>query len=518
MSLTPTISMSDVPARLLRIHRTPEVAADPPEPVHAYPHRHACSSLLAARGRLAVVVHPRTPPRGTGVAPSRHLSTAPAPTATAAARDTHGCRPRRGRPCTRRTRSDQVDNPDPRDRARSGQVRNGGRPPTGQWASGPPEDRGPAVSSPAGYPRRGNPIPRHDRAIELRALDGPAGAAARARARWSAHLRQGLRPVPRGHGAGAGARPRSAGVGRRRQRVRRVRHGHAGGHARPRLRSRCSRRCARRWPTGCRFTRPTELELAAAEDFLRLVPGADMVKFCKNASDATSAALRLARAATGRELVALCRDQPYFSSHDWFVGTLPINAGMPRGGPIAGARLRLQRPDVAAAVLDGTKAGRLRDPGGRDGAGRAGARASWRACARCATGTAPCWSSTRRSPASAGRPAGPRPSTGSPPTCPPGARRWATASRSSALAGRRELMELGRAAHRPAAGVPAVEHPRRRDGRRSPRSARSCGRTPRRTRSAVMERQGARWPTGSTRQPPRPGSAGTCRCSAGRRA
>ena len=80
---------------------------------------------------------------------------------------------------------------------------------------------------------------------------------------------------------------------------------------------------------GLSFTRPTELELAAAEDFLSLVPGADMVKFGKNASDATSTAIRVARAATGRDLVALCGDQPYFSSQDWFVGTLPINGGVP---------------------------------------------------------------------------------------------------------------------------------------------------------------------------------------------
>jgi glutamate-1-semialdehyde 2,1-aminomutase len=80
---------------------------------------------------------------------------------------------------------------------------------------------------------------------------------------------------------------------------------------------------------GISFTRPTEVELAAAEDFLRLVPSADMVKFAKNASDATSAAIRLSRAATGRDLVVMCRDQPYFSSQDWFVGTLPINTGVP---------------------------------------------------------------------------------------------------------------------------------------------------------------------------------------------
>ncbi|WP_433503799.1 glutamate-1-semialdehyde 2,1-aminomutase [Pseudonocardia halophobica] len=80
---------------------------------------------------------------------------------------------------------------------------------------------------------------------------------------------------------------------------------------------------------GISFTRPTELELAAAEDFLSLVPGAHMVKFAKNASDATGAAIRLARAATGRDLVAYCHDQPYFSAQDWFVGTLPINRGIP---------------------------------------------------------------------------------------------------------------------------------------------------------------------------------------------
>ena len=80
---------------------------------------------------------------------------------------------------------------------------------------------------------------------------------------------------------------------------------------------------------GISFTRPTELELAAAEDFLSLVLGADMVKFGKNASDATSTAIRLARAATGRDVVVLCHDQPYFSAQDWLVGTLPINTGIP---------------------------------------------------------------------------------------------------------------------------------------------------------------------------------------------
>ncbi|WP_199904901.1 glutamate-1-semialdehyde 2,1-aminomutase [Nocardioides sediminis] len=78
---------------------------------------------------------------------------------------------------------------------------------------------------------------------------------------------------------------------------------------------------------GTSFSRPGVLELEAAETFLEQVPGADMVKFAKNGSDATTAAVRLARAATGRRRVAICRSQPFFSTDDWFIGTTPMSAG-----------------------------------------------------------------------------------------------------------------------------------------------------------------------------------------------
>lgn len=79
---------------------------------------------------------------------------------------------------------------------------------------------------------------------------------------------------------------------------------------------------------GVNFSRPSVLELAAAEDFLSLVPAADMVKFAKNGSDVTTAAVRLARAVTGRHRIAMC-NQPFFSTDDWFIGTTPMNAGIP---------------------------------------------------------------------------------------------------------------------------------------------------------------------------------------------
>ena len=81
---------------------------------------------------------------------------------------------------------------------------------------------------------------------------------------------------------------------------------------------------------GSNFVRPSIVELEAAEEFLRTVPTADMVKFAKNGSDVTTAAVKLARAVTGRPLVAICSDQPFFSIDDWFIGTTQMNAGIPQ--------------------------------------------------------------------------------------------------------------------------------------------------------------------------------------------
>jgi glutamate-1-semialdehyde 2,1-aminomutase len=80
---------------------------------------------------------------------------------------------------------------------------------------------------------------------------------------------------------------------------------------------------------GNNFVRPSPLELETAEELLSIVPGAEMVKFGKNGSDVTNAAIRLSRAYTGRDLVAICADHPFFSVDDWFIGTTPMDAGIP---------------------------------------------------------------------------------------------------------------------------------------------------------------------------------------------
>lgn len=87
----------------------------------------------------------------------------------------------------------------------------------------------------------------------------------------------------------------------------------------------------RQMALGANFVRPSTIELEAAEALLSFLPNAEMVKFCKDGSDATSGAVKLARAYTGRDKVAICASHPFFSVDDWFMGA----SGMPGGIPQA---------------------------------------------------------------------------------------------------------------------------------------------------------------------------------------
>lgn len=84
--------------------------------------------------------------------------------------------------------------------------------------------------------------------------------------------------------------------------------------------------------TGSNFGRPSFLETEAAQDLVDLVPCAEMVKFGKNGSTVTTAAVKLARAYTGRDRVALCKDHPFFSYDDWAIGVTECDDGIPKTG------------------------------------------------------------------------------------------------------------------------------------------------------------------------------------------
>jgi glutamate-1-semialdehyde 2,1-aminomutase len=103
---------------------------------------------------------------------------------------------------------------------------------------------------------------------------------------------------------------------------------------------------ARQMQLGANFSRPARLEVDLAEAVLELIDGGEMVKFAKNGSDVTTAAVKLARAYTRRDLVAICADHPFFSMDDWFIGTTDLNAGIPE--VISGMTVKFRFNDLAS--------------------------------------------------------------------------------------------------------------------------------------------------------------------------
>ncbi len=80
---------------------------------------------------------------------------------------------------------------------------------------------------------------------------------------------------------------------------------------------------------GTNLTQPSIIELEADEFLVSLIDSVDIVKFTKNGSSAISAGVKLARAYTGRELVARGADHSFFFSYDnWFIASTPITRGI----------------------------------------------------------------------------------------------------------------------------------------------------------------------------------------------
>jgi glutamate-1-semialdehyde 2,1-aminomutase len=78
--------------------------------------------------------------------------------------------------------------------------------------------------------------------------------------------------------------------------------------------------------SGVILSLPSTLEAEVSELIVQLIPSAEMVRFSKNGSDATAAAIRLARAYTGRDHILMCG---YHGWHDWYVGSTTRNKGIP---------------------------------------------------------------------------------------------------------------------------------------------------------------------------------------------
>ena len=77
---------------------------------------------------------------------------------------------------------------------------------------------------------------------------------------------------------------------------------------------------------GTIFSLPHPLEVEVSELLIETIPCAEMVRFGKAGSDATTAAVRAARAFTRRDRIAICG---YHGWHDWSIGTTTRNLGVP---------------------------------------------------------------------------------------------------------------------------------------------------------------------------------------------
>ena len=85
---------------------------------------------------------------------------------------------------------------------------------------------------------------------------------------------------------------------------------------------------ARQLGEGPTFSLMHPLEVEVAELLVDVIPSAESVRFLKTGSGANSAAVRIARAYTGRDRIATCG---YHGWHDWSAGTLPLRRGVPQG-------------------------------------------------------------------------------------------------------------------------------------------------------------------------------------------
>ena len=100
---------------------------------------------------------------------------------------------------------------------------------------------------------------------------------------------------------------------------------------------------------GVTFSLSHELEALVAERLVRLIPCAEKVRFGKNGSDATAAAVRLARAYTGRDHVAICG---YHGWQDWYIGTTTRDKGVPEAVKRLSHRFAYNDADSLARLID----------------------------------------------------------------------------------------------------------------------------------------------------------------------
>lgn len=100
---------------------------------------------------------------------------------------------------------------------------------------------------------------------------------------------------------------------------------------------------------GITFSLVHPLEVEVAELIHRVVPNAAAVRFGKTGAEVTSAAVRLARAYTGRDHVLCCG---YHGWHDWYIGVSARDAGVPQAVKTLVHTFQYNDLDSVRAALD----------------------------------------------------------------------------------------------------------------------------------------------------------------------
>lgn len=111
--------------------------------------------------------------------------------------------------------------------------------------------------------------------------------------------------------------------------------------------------------SGVSFSLSHPVEISVAKKICEIIPCAEQVRFAKNGSDATSAAIRLARAFTSREHVAVCG---YHGWQDWYIGSTSRNLGVPTAvqslthtfqyNNLESLRAILEANEIAAVIME----------------------------------------------------------------------------------------------------------------------------------------------------------------------
>ncbi|WP_310393421.1 aminotransferase class III-fold pyridoxal phosphate-dependent enzyme [Hymenobacter sp.] len=110
---------------------------------------------------------------------------------------------------------------------------------------------------------------------------------------------------------------------------------------------------------GITFSMMHELEVQLAELIHEIIPNAESIRISKTGADVCSAAVRVARAFTGRSKVLCCG---YHGWHDWYIGTTSRDKGIPQEIKDLTAAFEYNNLDSVRALLDGDVACLILEP------------------------------------------------------------------------------------------------------------------------------------------------------------